>query len=282
MLLLKESEQRYRLLSEELELRVQERTRELAEAIDDLKQSNDNLQQFAYVASHDLQEPLRKIQQFGDLLMSQYGHQLEGTGTDYLKRMQLAASRMSRLIRDLLTFSRISTRQQAASQVPLSEIVRQAMIDLELVISESQAVIDVGALPVVAGDVVQLGQLFQNLLSNALKFSRTDQSGAKTVPHIRIASYRVAADQLPAAIKPSRQADAYHRIEVSDNGIGFDERYLDRIFQVFQRLEKKGLFAGTGIGLAICQRVAVSHGGAITASSRPGEGATFSVYLPVC
>jgi len=131
-------------------------------------------------------------------------------------------------------------------------------------------------LPVVEGDAGQLGQLFQNLLSNALKFRRPD-----VVPHIQIKSGRIMADQLPAGVKLSRTMSAYYQIEVIDNGIGFEEKYLDRIFQVFQRLHGKHEFTGTGIGLAICDKVVSQHGGAITARSQPGQGATFSVYLPV-
>ncbi|GAB3503762.1 hypothetical protein GCM10027341_33360 [Spirosoma knui] len=280
VLSLQESEQRYRLLSEELELRVEQRTQELTQANEDLKRSNDNLQEFAYVASHDLQEPLRKIQQFGDLLKSHYAAQL-GDGADYLERMQSAAGRMSKLIRDLLTYSRIATRQQVAIDVALDEIISQTLIDLELVIGETQAVIDKVPLPVVRGDAVQLGQLFQNLLTNALKFSRVGPDGTLIIPHIRIRNTNLSYSQLPSTIKPARHTSMYHRIDITDNGIGFDDKYIDRIFQIFQRLHKQSEFAGTGIGLAICQRVVTNHGGAITGSSQPGQGATFSVYLPV-
>lgn len=276
---LRESEQRYRLLSEELELRVVQRTRELAEANEDLKRTNDNLQQFAYVASHDLQEPLRKIQQFGTLLMSEYADLL-GQGSSYIERMQSSASRMSNLIQDLLIYSRISTREQVVMSIPLDSILAQTLVDLELVISESRAVTEAEPLPVVMGDALQLGQLFQNLISNALKFSRVDQTGSPTTPHITIRTQRTPYSQLPAALKTTRQTEVYHRIDISDNGVGFDEKYLARIFQVFQRLHRKSEFAGTGIGLAICQRVVDYHGGMITATSQLGEGATFSIYLP--
>ncbi|QJD79423.1 sensor histidine kinase [Spirosoma rhododendri] len=276
---LRESEQRYRLLSKELEHRVEQRTRELAQANDQLKRSNDSLQEFAYVASHDLQEPLRKIQQFGDLLKNRHATQL-GEGVDYLERMQSAAGRMSRLIRDLLTFSRIATSQPVAMRVPLNDILDQTLVDLELLLSETQAVVDRAPLPVVMGDALQLGQLFQNLLTNALKFSRVDQRGTPAVPNIVIQAQLVAFSDLLPNVKPARHAETYHRITISDNGIGFDEKYLDRIFQIFQRLHRQTEFAGTGIGLAICQRVVTNHGGALTASSQPGQGATFCVYLP--
>lgn len=278
---LEESESRYRELSAQLEDQVRQRTRELTAANQELSESNhllvrsnDNLQRFAYVASHDLQEPLRKIQSFGDLLKSQYADTL-GDGIDVLNRMQSAANRMSVLIRDLLSFSRISTQRDTNALVPLSKVLNNVLLDLELAIAENSAVIDVADLPTVLGDALQLGQLFQNLISNALKFRHAD-----TVPRIRISSQLVAADDLPPTVKPSRAAPAYHRIDVQDNGIGFDPKYVDRIFQVFQRLHSRSNFAGTGIGLAICEKVATNHGGTITATSQPGKGATFSVYLP--
>lgn len=279
-----------------LELQVQERTEELesmneelaatnddlavtneelADTVRDLQRSNENLQQFAYIASHDLQEPLRKIQSFGDILKTQYSQQL-GDGADYLQRMQAAASRMSTLIKDLLTFSRISTRQETASSVALNGVILTVLTDLDLTIQETGAMIDVDILPTVQGDPSQLGQLFQNLLSNALKFRRTE-----VTPVIQMMAHSVAAADLPPLVKPSRTATAYSRIDVRDNGIGFDEKYADRIFQVFQRLHNKSQYAGTGIGLAICEKVAANHGGAISAHSQVGQGATFSVYLPV-
>lgn len=277
-----ESETKYRALAEELETHVIERTKELSVANTnllqvntDLKRSNKNLEQFAYIASHDLQEPLRKIQQFGDLLISQYATSL-GDGVNYLERMQVAARRMSTLIRDLLAFSRISTRQEISDSVFLADIVNTVVADLDLRIQEAEAVVTVTHLPTVQGDPAQLAQLFQNLLTNGLKFRR-----AEVAPKIEINSQAIAAIDLPAGIRPTRLATNYHRIDVVDNGIGFDEKYLDRIFQVFQRLHGKSEYAGTGVGLAICEKVAANHGGAITATSQPGQGATFSIYLPV-
>ncbi|MVM30325.1 PAS domain-containing protein [Spirosoma sp. HMF4905] len=291
-----------------LEHRVQERTEELAatneelaaineeltaaseeivkankgleEANLHLTRSNQNLQQFAYIASHDLQEPLRKIQQFGDLLRNRYETSF-GEGLVYLERMQSAASRMSLLIKDLLSFSRISTRQVVTASVSLSQVVDEALDNLSVAIGETNAHIEVDALPTVQGDASQLGQLFLNLLSNAIKFSRKSQSGESTVPHITVRATALRAEDLPVSVKPARQTMAYLRIDVADNGIGFDEKYRDRIFQVFQRLHGKNEFAGTGVGLAICEKVVVNHGGAITATSKPGSGATFSVYLPL-
>ncbi|GAB4017043.1 hypothetical protein GCM10028808_47460 [Spirosoma migulaei] len=244
-----------------------------------LSRSNEHLQQFAYIASHDLQEPLRKIQSFGNLLQSQYAAQL-GDGSTYLERMQVAASRMSTLIRDLLLFSRLTTKPDTLAPVSLNQVIIATLTDLELVIQETGAVVDVQSLPTILGDRTQLEQLFQNLLSNALKFRRTDLSGTPATPLIQIRSQVIAATALPPSVQPTELAVAYHRVDVSDNGIGFDDKYVDRIFQVFQRLHGRNEFDGTGIGLAICEKVIVNHGGAITASSKPGQGATFHVYLP--
>ncbi|WP_375447092.1 PAS domain S-box protein [uncultured Fibrella sp.] len=258
-----------------LEEQVQQRTQALTESNNLLMRSNENLQQFAYIASHDLQEPLRKIQAFGDLLEGKFIAQQDDS-IDYLRRMKLAAGRMSTLIRDLLAFSRISTQRDTDAPVSLTEVIKSAKSALELVLQETEAVVELTPLPVVVGDATQLGQLFQNLISNALKFR---QNGRPPVICIR-ASW-IAADNLPAGVVPSREAIAYHQVDVVDNGIGFDEKYLNRIFQVFQRLHGKSAYEGTGIGLAICEKVVANHGGAITAKSQPGQGATFSVYLPV-
>ncbi|GAB3918332.1 hypothetical protein GCM10028804_08050 [Larkinella terrae] len=247
---------------------------QLESKIDELKSSNDSLQQFAYVASHDLQEPLRKVQQFGDVLKTRYKDQL-GAGVEYLDRMQQATNRMSTLIQDLLTFSRISTQRDTSKTVNLNEIVDDVQFDLELVIKEAGAVVSTDPLPTIPGDALQLGQLFQNLLSNALKFRKDG-----VAPEIKVRYQKVAAVQLPTAVAPARKTAYYHHIDVSDNGIGFEQHYTDRIFQVFQRLHNRNKYAGTGIGLAICEKVVVNHGGAITATSQLQKGATFSVFLP--
>ncbi len=259
----------------QVEEQVQQRTQELARVNDDLHRSNDNLQQFAYVASHDLQEPLRKVQQFGNLLKNQYADQL-GDGNDYLIRMLAATSRMSILIKDLLAFARISTLPSTMMvSVSLTNVIQTALADLDLSIQETEAVVSVEWLPVVKGDRSQLEQLFVNLISNALKFR---QLGVKPLVSIRAQS--VEAIDLPVGLKPTSQAKTYHRIDVSDNGIGFEQKYVDRIFLVFQRLHGKNQYAGTGIGLAICEKVVANHGGAIAVMSQPGQGTVFSVYLP--
>ena len=248
---------------------------ELEEANQLLVRSNENLNQFAYVASHDLQEPLRKIQQFGDLLSKQYADQI-GNGLTYLERMRSAASRMSTLIEDLLSFSSISTQRQDSRPVALNVVIGEILPDFELVIDETEAQIYVDILPIIHGNAMQLGQLLQNLISNALKFRRLD-----TPPVIYIRSTRIPAKELPASVRTTRVAEMYHQVEIVDNGIGFDEQYLERIFQVFQRLHSRNEFSGTGIGLAICAKVMENHGGAITAASKPEEGATFKLYFPV-
>lgn len=258
-------------IAAELEQQVQARTEQLTASNLDLRRSNENLEKFAYIASHDLQEPLRKIQSFGDILKNQYGLQL-GEGINYLERMQSAASRMSSLIKDLLVFSRISTRQEATQPIDLNQVVATVVDDMEL----GNAQLNVAVLPTILGDGLQWSQLFMNLLSNALKFQKPD-----TVPVIQVNATQVTAAELPNNVKPARRAALYHCISVADNGIGFDEKYLDRIFQVFQRLHNRSEYAGTGVGLAICEKVAANHGGAITAVSKPGEGATFAIYLPV-
>ena len=262
-------------LEAELEGQIQARTEQLVASNQDLRRSNENLEKFAYIASHDLQEPLRKIQSFGDMLKNQYGDRL-GEGIDQLERMQVAANRMSLLIKDLLTFSRISVRQEATGLVSLNQIVADVLDNLEVAIEQADAQVRVEWLPEVLGDASQLRQLFQNLLSNALKFRK-----AGTAPVIQIDSDRIAAEALPPSVKPSRPVAAYYQVKVADNGIGFDEKYIDRIFQVFQRLHGRNEYAGTGIGLAICEKVAANHGGTITAISQLGQGTTFIIYLPV-
>ncbi|WP_420148977.1 sensor histidine kinase [Spirosoma sp.] len=267
----REGQERYRQLAQQLT----DRNRELEETNRQLSRSNDSLQAFAYVASHDLQEPLRKIQQFGDLLQTSLPDSTSEQALSYIDRMRTAASRMATLIRDLLAYSRIATQRTKDQPVSLDGVLSSVIEVLELVISEKKGQIEIDPLPTVAGDAVQLGQLFQNLISNALKFH---QDGV--APRVHIRCQTVADWQLLSTVRPTKNCPFYYRIDVSDNGIGFDERYRDRIFQVFQRLHGRSAYAGTGIGLAICERVVSSHGGAITAISQPGQGATFIIYLP--
>jgi len=283
----------YRDLQRSLEIQVLDRTRELDESNKKLAEghhkmeqanlllsrSNEDLQRFAYVASHDLQEPLRKIQQFSGRLQLEFVS-ASAREKDFLQRLSTAAGRMSTLIEDLLIFSKVSNDAHKARVVSLNKVVDQVVADLDIRIADTGAGIIVDELPSVQGNPVQLGQLFQNLISNALKFHRTDDLGNPITPQIRIMSKLVHVNDLKLRIKPERPASYYHQISVQDNGIGFDEMYLDRIFQVFQRLHGKSEFSGTGIGLAICERVVSNHGGIIDAESQPGQGATFNIYLP--
>jgi signal transduction histidine kinase len=227
----------------------------------ELERSNRELQDFASVASHDLQEPLRKVRAFGDRLSAKYGPELTDQGRDYLARMQDAAARMQTLINDLLTFSRVTTRAQPFVSVDLNGVVSQVVSDLEVRIQQAGATVSVEPLPTIDGDQLQLRQLFQNLLANGVKFQRPG------VPPV----VRVYAEDVD---------DETVRLCVQDNGIGFDEKYLDRIFTIFQRLHGRVDYEGTGVGLAVCRKIVERHGGTITARSAPGEGATFSVTLP--
>lgn len=243
----------------EVEERRRAEEREAA-AARELRRSNAELEQFAYVASHDLQEPLRKIQAFGDLLGTKHGAALPAEGQGYVGKMKSSAGRMSRLIDDLLSFSRVSTHTKPFTRVSLATTVEEVVDDLELRAEKVGGRIEVGELPEVDGDPIQMRQLFQNLIGNALKFHRPD------VPPV----VRVSAE---------RGADGWV-LAVADNGIGFEERHAGRIFQVFQRLHGRDEYEGTGVGLAICRKIVDRHGGTITAHGRPGEGATFVVTLP--
>lgn len=246
----------------------------LARKAAELARSNAELEQFAYVASHDLQEPLRKIQAFGDRLKARCDAVNLTDGRDYLERMQNAAARMQTLINDLLTFSRVISASQPFVPVDLNAVIKDVLGDLEVRIEQTRAIVEVGPLPEVQADPLQMRQLFQNLIGNALKFQTPG-----TPPIIKITG-RVMKDPLALDLKALGEAGLCE-ITIQDNGIGFDEKYLDRIFAVFQRLHGRNEYEGTGVGLAVCRRITDRHGGTITARSRPGQGATFVVQLPV-
>ena len=240
-----------------------------------LKQSNENLERFAYVSSHDLQEPLRKIQSFGDMLSRKHGTQLNEDGRDLIRRMQEAAGRMQALIQDLLAYSRVSSRHDGFQPVDLNGLLRDVLHDLDVVIHEKHARVQISPMPTLQGDPLQLRQLVQNLLSNALKFSRPD-----AVPVVKV-GYRIITDKSVCESVGVSAETACHEITVSDNGIGFEQQYAERIFEAFQRLHGRGDYAGTGIGLAIVKKVVENHRGGVSVTSTPGEGTTFRVYLPV-
>lgn len=242
-----------------------------------LERSNRELQDFASVASHDLQEPLRKIQAFGDRLKIKCGDRLSDEGRDYLERMQSAARRMQALINDLLVFSRVESKAQPCVPINLAEVAREVISDLEVHIEQTGGRVEVGALPTLEADPLQMRQLLQNLIGNALKFRRAGEPPVVRVHGVVLPERRQRS--LPSAGDSS--AGQLCQILVTDNGIGFDEKYLDRIFTVFQRLHGRDVYEGTGIGLAVCRKIAVRHGGDITARSAPGQGATFIVTLPL-
>ncbi|MBA3352089.1 MAG: PAS domain S-box protein [Blastocatellia bacterium] len=229
-----------------------------------LQLSNRELQDFAFVASHDLQEPLRKVQTFADRLSTKYSGALDETGLDYLERMRNAAGRMQTLIQDLLSFSRVTTQAQPFMPVNVEEITKGVLSDLEVKIEETGATVEMRGLPVIDADPSQIRQLVQNLVGNALKFRRDG-----VAPIVKIS----------AEPRENGNGGAYE-ITVEDNGIGFDEKYLDKIFTVFQRLHGRAEYEGSGIGLAVCRKIVERHNGTITAISAPGSGAKFKFTLP--
>jgi PAS domain S-box-containing protein len=242
----------------------------VSEQTSELRRSNRELELFATVASHDLQEPLRKIQAFGDRLRDKCTPALGEQGRDYLERIVGAAARMRKLINDLLSFSRITLSGKPFQPVDLSTVVRDVVSDLEELIRQHGAAVQIDPLPTVDADDLQMRQLFQNLIGNALKFHPPGSP-----PQVRV-SARVLGGPRGG---PDEPGGASFEIAVADNGIGFDEVYLDRIFGVFQRLHGRGEFEGTGMGLAICRKIVERHHGKISARSRPGHGSTFLVTL---
>ncbi|MEP6833858.1 MAG: two-component regulator propeller domain-containing protein [Gemmatimonas sp.] len=246
-----------------LEQLVATHTRELADKNLRLERSNGDLEYFAFIASHDLQEPLRKIQAFSDRVTTRYAERLDDQGRDYLGRMSSAAARMQLLIDALLGLSRVSSKKLTSEPVELKSVVTDVLGDLEIRLQSTGGMVEVGQLPNTEGDVVQLRQLFQNLISNALKFSRSGEA-----PRVRVSAVL-------------SEADRTMEIRVQDNGVGFESKDAVRIFQPFQRLHGRAQYEGTGIGLTICQKIVERHGGTIRAESEPGVGTTFFISLPL-
>jgi signal transduction histidine kinase len=257
-----------------LEERVAERTAAAEDRARELARSNQELEQFSSVASHDLQEPLRKVRMFGDRLRDRLGDAISAEAAEDLHRMQNAAERMQALINDLLDFSRVTHRGQPFAQVDLGAVAAEVVSDLEARILELDATVEVGELPVVHADPTQMRQLLQNLISNALKFHRPD------VPPVVQVHAETLTAQAPR-FAAEKVAAARYVLTVSDNGIGFEEQYAERIFSPFERLHARAAYEGTGIGLSIARKIVWRHGGNITATSAPGEGATFTITLPI-
>jgi PAS domain S-box-containing protein len=232
----------------------------------ELAQSNAELEQFAFVASHDLQEPLRKIQAFGDRLKTKVEGALAPDARDYLDRMQSASARMRTLINDLLAFSRVIRRTEPFVPVDLNQVAKGVLGDLEVRIEKSGAKIELGPLPTIEADATQMHQLLLNLVGNALKFQARD---SKPIVQVASRSYTTLSGQ------------ELCEITVADNGIGFEDKYLDKMFAVFQRLHGRNEYEGTGVGLAVCRRITDRHHGTITAKGQLGKGATFIITLPV-
>ncbi|GAB3266196.1 hypothetical protein GCM10027347_34030 [Larkinella harenae] len=247
---------------------------QLESTIHQIKNSNENLEQFAYIASHDLQEPLRKLQAFGDVLQSQFADSLVDGEVDLVRRIQNSAKRMQVLVRDLLTYSRLSTQTEPFEPVSLSQLIKEVLSDLEVTITERKATVRVAPLPNLLGNALRLRQLFQNLITNAIKFQKSDQK-----PLVQISARHPDLQELPEELR-NQSERVFLLIEVADNGIGFDEKYKARIFQPFQRLESRSSYSGTGIGLAICKKVAEIHGGTVDVVSQVGQGSTFKIFLP--
>jgi len=256
---------------ENLELKVAERTQELVTKNEELEFRNHELQQFSWVVSHDLKEPIRKIELFIKIIKDKYLKEDE-KAFDYVNRTVKSAGRMSSLITDLLDYSRLSSNA-AATKTDLNEVVREVISDFDYRIEEKNAAVTVSNLPVIECVPSQMRQVFQNLISNSLKFTKDG-----VLPDIQISSEAIAEKNFDSPADPNGK---YCRIVVKDNGIGFDEKFLDKIFIIFQSLNDRSVYEGTGIGLAIAKKIIDKHNGIITAHSAVGQGASFIIILPI-
>jgi signal transduction histidine kinase len=243
----------------------------LTEVMRELKRSNEDLEHFAYVASHDLQEPLRKVRAFGDRLLGNHAEMLDDKGRDYLRRMSGAAERMQGLIDDVLVYSRVTTRRNPPQITDLNELVNEVVVDLQMRLESTRGKVHAADLPQLEVDPTQMRQLFMNLISNSLKFHRPGVPPVVTIAaEQRQGSGHGSADTLKGV----------WTLTVSDNGIGFEEKYAVKVFEPFRRLHARSEYEGTGMGLAICRKIANRHGGDISAESVPGRGTCFTITLP--
>jgi light-regulated signal transduction histidine kinase (bacteriophytochrome) len=255
------AEEELRKSHDELEARVQERTAELSMTIERLELLNEELREFAYVASHDLQEPLRKIQTFCDLAQTRCASGLGSTGQGYLERVINSATRMRQLLDALLQFSRVADKSERFKKIDLGNLIREATDVFERTLKELGGIVEVGSMPDIQADETQILRLFQNLIGNALKFHGEEN------PRIKIYA--------------KKDGQGSWDILVQDNGIGFDPQFAELIFKPFKRLHNRREYGGTGIGLALCRKIVERHGGRIRAESNPGKGSTFIIRLPV-
>ena len=274
-LAVQESESKYMQLAFKLEALVEQRTRELQESNFYLAKSNQELEQFAYVTSHDLQEPLRKIHTFAGMLFNVNKDTLSDTSRVYMEKIMQSARRMSQLISELLDYSRLAHMRDPFEQTNLNDILKNVIADFEVLITQHEVQLEIEELPLLSASPLQMNQLFHNLLGNAIKFS---SSGRKPLIHIYA---RSLSDGEVLGMPELDSGSDYCAIVVKDNGIGFDQVYASKIFQIFQRLNDRSAFEGTGIGLALCNKIALNHKGLIYATGVPGEGAIFQVVLPV-
>jgi PAS domain S-box-containing protein len=273
--------------AENLEQKINERTNqlkqsrfhlaelnnELAEKNFELQKQNSELTSFNYIASHDLQEPIRKIHTFSQLILEREKDSLTHTTRDYLNRISLSSVRMKQLVEAFLNYSRVGSASMVFEPTNLNTLFSEIVMTLSEVIQENKAIVEFKDLPVVQGDGIQLQQLFINLISNALKYSKP---GVNPVITIRSEKIPGTADELPGGY----ESNDYFKISIADNGIGFDPQHASKIFEVFQRLHSKDEYAGTGIGLSICKKIILAHKGFISATGEPGVGSVFLVYLP--
>jgi signal transduction histidine kinase len=248
---------------------------QLMENINKLKSSNEELERFAYVASHDLQEPLRKIILFSDQLSIKYHDVLGTDGQDFVKRITKASERLRILIKNILTFSRSASSADPSETTDLNTLIDSILSDLEVCIDQKKAIFQVSRLPELKIIPEQFRQLFQNLVINALKFSKPN-----TPPVVRIYGRKAKGREI-VGITANRADESFYCIYVEDNGIGFEQKYADEIFTLFKRLNSYDKFEGTGIGLSICKKIADKHHGHITATSTVGQGSTFIIAVPV-
>lgn len=281
---LQAQEQKLRAANENLakEVEVRKRSEEqviklneqLMDNIAQLKTINEDLDNFAYIASHDLQEPLRKIRMFTDTLLTRHRDSLNEPCRDYLGKIEKSSKRMQALIEDILDFSRFSSNLDAFKKTDLRELLDNLLVDMEAEVAETDAILDIKPLPHLSVVPSMFKQLFQNLLYNALKFRK-----AGVAPVITISAQTIKGILIPGVDEKHRYRD-FCAISIADNGIGFEEKYAEQIFVIFKRLHATSTYEGTGIGLAICKKIAEKHDSYIFAKSKPGEGAEFIIAVP--